>query len=476
MKVQGFSTRRFPVWLQAFNVLCAVTALAIVGFGAWHLLGSKRAPALEGLIVGQGDAATIDTTVLAQRLLTPQGGVEVGTALLDAPEAEARRVLDVASGSCLAGGLALGAELAGRPDAVGLEAAADVTAALGLDPKAPPPTEDLRQRVHTFVTALDPHDVALLLAARAIVQDPPHRRDRAIERLVQLHDGRGIPALLAALGTPEPERSTRVLAQAALATFAGDGVPVVNDGTSEERWREWWRAHESTYLKPPYSLQQNAEMLVSRLARAEGSQKRDVIRALGIMKVGSATTEILHQLVAAEDPLTRAMAAWTLGRLGAGSAVEPLALALKDKDPLVRIAAARAIGRARFLPVKADVEKLLEDKDSSVRRGAALALVGFFDRQGLPEIDVVAFDAHVPAAERVSVLEELDEAGDGLAASSRWIAALSDPVDSVRLAARAALARRVSADEVFVGRAAWTRWWADRYSGTGVSIPIEAGN
>src|SRR6185295_7373954 len=97
--------------------------------------------------------------------------------------------------------------------------------------------------------------------------------------------------------------------------------------------------------------------------------------------------------------------------------------ALKDPVPSVRIAAARVVGRGRFLPAKFDVAKLLDDPDATVRRGAALALLGFLDRQGLPEIDVVAFDSRLPARERIDALDALDEAGDGAAASSRWIAA-----------------------------------------------------
>jgi len=46
----------------------------------------------------------------------------------------------------------------------------------------------------------------------------------------------------------------------------------------------------------------------------------------------------------------------------------------------------------------------------------------------------------------------------------------------LRQAARAALARRVRPDDVIVGKPAWTRWWADMYEGTGVSIPLGAGN
>ncbi|MEZ0230372.1 MAG: HEAT repeat domain-containing protein, partial [Planctomycetota bacterium] len=156
-------------------------------------------------------------------------------------------------------------------------------------------------------------------------------------------------------------------------------------------------------------------------------------------------------------------------------AIEPLTVALKDPEPSVRIAAARAIGRARLLPAKADIVPLLDDKDAAVRRGAALALLAFLDRQGLPEIDVVAFDPKVPARDRIAVLEDLDEAGDGAAASSRWIAAVSDPDDSLREAARTALARRAKPDEIVIGRPAWERWWGDRYGGVGVNIPLGAG-
>ncbi len=58
-------TRKFPRWLQAFNILCAVTAAAIAGFGIWHLLQRGRARELEGVLVGRGDQASVDTAALA---------------------------------------------------------------------------------------------------------------------------------------------------------------------------------------------------------------------------------------------------------------------------------------------------------------------------------------------------------------------------------------------------------------------------
>jgi hypothetical protein len=74
VKLPGFSTRKFPLWLQAFNLLCAFTALVILGFGVWHLLGREGAAGLEGVLAGRGEAAIVDTAVLARRLATSEGG------------------------------------------------------------------------------------------------------------------------------------------------------------------------------------------------------------------------------------------------------------------------------------------------------------------------------------------------------------------------------------------------------------------
>lgn len=473
MKVPGFKTRKFPAWLQAFNLLCGVTALAIAGFGVWHV-ARGRAPGAEGVLVGRGEAASVDTAALADRLATGEGGSALGNALSSASETEALRVLDAAVASCLPGGLTLAATLAGRAAPVGPRAAAEASSMLGLDPAAPPATDDLRARVQLLVTSVKPRDVTLLLAARAIVQDSPYRRRAAVERLASLQDGRSIPALIAALGTPESERETRALAESALATFAGDSTLPRADDTAEDRWRFWWQEHESTYVKAPYDLLQNARLLGVRVDRGDESARRDALRGLGIVRERSAAPE-MGRMVVSKDPLTRAIAAWALGRAGGPEAIEALTVALKDPEPAVRIAAARAVGRARLHPAKPDVAKLLDDPDASVRRGAALALLGFLDRQGLAEIDVVAFDAKLPPRERIAALEDLDEAGDGAAASSRWIAAISDPDEIVRVAARVALSKRVKATEVVVGRPAWERWWLDRYGGMGLKIPLGAG-
>ncbi len=466
-------TRKFPRWLQAFNVLCALTAAAIAGFGIWHLLQRGRARELEGVLVGRGDQASVDTAALAVRLATAEGGTRLAQALDGASDAEALRILDAAIASCLPGGLTLGAELALRSGPVGTAAASEVANAVVIEPV--PPAPELKERVLTWVKAIEGPDVTVILAARAIVQESPYRRNAAIERIRELHNYRGIPALLAALGTPEPERETRRLAERALESFVEEDSPVRADGTLEDCWRGWWSAHQGA-VKTPYVLQDDAFKLAPRITRETGDRARDALRGLGMVKASVEIDKIGHVAVSGSDPLTRAMAAWTLGRSGSKDALEPLGLALKDREPRVRIAALRAIGRARILPLKPDVEKLLEDPDASVKRGAALALLGFLDRRGLREIDGLAFDAHVPAADRIEVLCDLDETEDGAAASSRWIAALRDPDERVREAARVALGKRVRPEEVVVGRPAWQKWWVERYGETGVSIPLGAGN
>ncbi|HZV01206.1 MAG TPA: HEAT repeat domain-containing protein [Planctomycetota bacterium] len=476
MKLLSLRTRKFPPWLQAFNLLCVLAAAAIAGFGVYHLASRGRSKALEGILLGRGDQATVDTTVLADRLATAKGGTAVGEALVGADEAEALRVLDAGVASCLPGGLTLGSALAVRKDQVGARARAEVANALGLEPLAPPTPEDLEKRVQTFVAMLELRDVTLLLAARTIVQESPWRRDAAIARIETLHDGRGIPALLAALGTPEPERATREAAERALESFVEDDLPEPGDRTTEDRWRLWWTAHESIYAKPPYDLSQNGHLLAGRLGREDEASRRDALRGLGIVRDRAARAEMAKILVGSSDAATRAMAAWALGRTESIEAMEPLRLALADKDAEVRIAAARAIGRARFVPVKLDLEKLLQDPAPAVRRGAALALLGFLDRQGLPLLDAIVFDTRRLAAERLSALRDLDEASDEAAATSRWIGALSDPDQTVRDAAQAALARRISRHEVIVGRTAWERWWSHRYAGLGVEIPLGAGH
>jgi hypothetical protein len=99
-------------------------------------------------------------------------------------------------------------------------------------------------------------------------------------------------------------------------------------------------------------------------------RSRDVER--GVARLG--------ELLDAADPRVRARAAWGLGRLGGGGAVELLSRALRDDAVDVRIQAAQALGHAggdQGVPALAST--LQSDPDASVRRAVAVLLAASKD-------------------------------------------------------------------------------------------------
>jgi HEAT repeat protein len=473
----GLKTRSFPSWLQAFNVLCGVTALAILGFGIWHLSTRGQRRAVEGLIAipeGGGDP-TINRGELEKRLEDGPGGFALGEALFSAPEASLLRVLEAAGDTCLPGGLSLASTLTSREGKVLAAARAELAQGLGVEDFFT--TDELRVAARNFIERLPKEQATVVMAARGVVTGTPQRRRAAVARLAALQDGRGVPAILAALGAPEGENDTRAAAEAALVELATKNqVQPGLEGTVEERWRAWWEKAQRAYLPPPFDLRVVAKPLLSKVEKPDDASRRDALRGLGIVREPDGAPAAAHLLLAPGDPTVRTLAAWALGRIGGPASVEPLKVALKDPLPLIRVAVARAIGRGRILPLKPEVARLLEDKDDGVRLAAALALLGFLDRSAVAEVDVVAFDDRRSPAERLQAFEALEEAGDGVTSSSRWIAALSDPDEAVRVAAKAALGRRVSKDTVIVGRAAWEKWFQEEFGSTGVRVPLGLGN
>jgi HEAT repeat protein len=473
----GFSTRKFADWLQAFNVLCALAATAILGFGAYHLLARTGARALDGVVLvsgspGSGDRPRVDADTLETRLELAEGGARLGEAVRRVDEATGLAVLDEAAASCRAGAVALEAVVASDEHALGARARAELEAAL--DQESGTPLETLRAR------ALDAgkrpaHDLELDLAARAVLGPNAYRRSRAVRRVAALHDGRGIPLLLLALGVPPSEEPARAIAERALESFAPELGPPGN-GSAEERWTEWWARARAAFLAPPYDLAKLAGRLARALVSPVEQQRADALRGLGLLRDERARACALELLSSARDPLARATAAWVLGRLGGADATRALAAAAEsDSLAFVRAAALRSIGEARLEAARPVAARALDERDETLRLAAALALVRLGDRSALAVVDLIAFDERRTPAERRDALLDLEATGDLPAASSRWVAALSDPDDTVRSAARAALERRVPRGVALVGRPAWERWWRDRFGTSGLTVPLGLG-
>ncbi|MBI3723795.1 HEAT repeat domain-containing protein [bacterium] len=471
-RVAGLRTRRFPPWLQTFNVLCGIAALAILGFGIYFLATRGGARDLAGVLVRPpgGGEPRVDREVLERRLALPAGGTALGEALAGTDDATVLRVLDAAASTCLPGALSLEAVLAGRSGRVGEAAVAELTAAVGLEPPSPA-LPKLREMAQSALANAEPRSLTVYLAARGIVRGNAARRRAAVERLATFKDGHVIPLLLVALGAQESERATQKLAESALAAYATAPIPV--EGTSEERWVAWWQggANSSVSLPLPYDLKLLAEPLERTLERSDLAARREAVRNLGMLRDVNVREKIAHLLETETDALAKADAAWALGRIGGAGAAEPLARSLADPSALVRAAAARAIGRGRFDSARFAVRRLLDENDEKLRFAAALALVEFGDRSALAEVDIVAFDEHRLPGERLAALEALEATGDAAASTSRWIVALTDPDAGVHEAADKALSRYLKEEEVIVGRPAWEKWWRERFQGIGLAFP-----
>ncbi len=100
------------------------------------------------------------------------------------------------------------------------------------------------------------------------------------------------------------------------------------------------------------------------------------------------------------DPVARAQAADTLGKLGKSSAVEPLLEALEDQSSAVRGSAANALGKLNDSRAVEPLIALLQDSEPKVRALAARALGRLGDNRALAPLQKLAQDADPTVREK----------------------------------------------------------------------------
>lgn len=178
----------------------------------------------------------------------------------------------------------------------------------------------------------------------------------------------------------------------------------------------------------------SAGTLAQRTQSADPDRRREAALALGRSRLRGEEKEQVRELLATllrqdGEPLVRAAAAVSLGRLGGEASVAALAPALTDSSALVRADVCRGLGMTGAdSAVEPLVGALKRDEDVDVRGAAARALGNF----------------RGPRA-REALLEALE--ADRLA---------------VRTAAWQALRQATGAKKLPPERAAWEKWFAEQ--------------
>jgi HEAT repeat protein len=184
--------------------------------------------------------------------------------------------------------------------------------------------------------------------------------------------------LLTALGSDAPIMFRLIsdahpLVRAQAAEWAGDdpdgrAIPQLIDMLSDPIGVVRYTAQESLLRIGNESVEPLVEALES--GRADPAAALPV--AAGIASPGLLQATLV--MARHERGEVRALAAQTLGAIGAEAGLEPLTDLLGDPEPETRAEAARALGLLGHWPVGKQVSEMLADPDYAVRREAALAL------------------------------------------------------------------------------------------------------
>lgn len=162
------------------------------------------------------------------------------------------------------------------------------------------------------------------------------------------------------------------------------------------------------------SYRRSAEAVADLFGRTD---KHEVLwesaKALALMNAGHIAELLLSHLESA-DSGRGAAAAWTLGRLGDPSSVEPLRAVLRNSGAHhdVRAHAAEALGVLESRDALIDLVAALQDPSAEVRYWAAYALGQIGDPGALPALEQLAQSDHRTVGTSGSVADEAASAAE----------------------------------------------------------------
>ena len=204
----------------------------------------------------------------------------------------------------------------------------------------------------------------------------PAAQSRSVKDLVVSLSAEDAMARARAACELKSEGDLAVDAVAPLVQLLADATPVERTACRQH----WWR--NSDLLTTPGELAAAAlvsigtrafEPVLAALEQPQWVARRNAAWALGALDDGRAVNALLKAL-GDREPDVRAQAAWALGALDATPAMDRLTAALKDNDARVRRQAAWALGVIGDSRATSGLIVALKDTDAGVRRQAAWAL------------------------------------------------------------------------------------------------------
>ena len=195
------------------------------------------------------------------------------------------------------------------------------------------------------------------------------------------------------------------------------------------------RFHDQPWSVPP----ELSTALVTALADAEPSVRRDAAYAVGIVLTPPVTNAVAFEILASlgdRDPSVRIAAALALGRLGVQDAGVPLIGRVNDEVLDVRLASMRALGDLRY---ERAVVALTDQFTFYVRGVAGRSAISALAAIGHPS-KIPLFEAQTTSgypAHRTAGYEGLARSGGAAAAAPRIEAAMASENDTRVLTAMA---------------------------------------